>query len=860
MTPARVDDSEEIRRLQGCLNDLISVMALPALWSGQGPMQIVEALLDGMVRMLRLEFAYARLTWVFDGSLREAIRAAPPVDAADIVEIVGERLMALAHKPSFARRERITNPVGEGEVHVARFALGLFDAVGVLIVGSERADFPTQAEELVLRVAANQAAIGLQEALRLAEQQRTARDLEKRVVERTARLSALNVELRTEIEERQRTEADLVKLASLVQHSDDFIGFAGLDGYLLFLNAAGRNLVGLRDDSDITSLHVSDFAHSQDRPRVASEIWPAVVANRRWDGEICFRHFATGAPIPMHKHVFLIGEPHGGRPMVVATISRDITQRKRAEAEAIVLKDELGAELAEMRRLHQLSLRLEVGSDLLPHLEEVLDATIALQHADCGNVRLYDAETGTHDLVAQRGFGPEYGERFKSVAHKDVKCGDALARGARVVIEDMQATPLFTGGGEMVGTMSTHFRAPHRPSDRELRFTDIYARQAANVIERGRAAQALRRSEAYLAEGQKLSHTASWSVNARSGEIWWSAEHYRIFGLEPGSDHVDFAVVAMIHEDDRACASSHFQRAMRERTEYDGEFRIVRPDGSVRHCRSVGRPVFDAAGEMVEFVGTLADVTERKAAEQALAKAREDIAHVSRVTTMGELASSIAHEVNQPLAAIVTNANACAHWLAAQPANMGEARSAAQRIIRDANRASDVISHIRAFLTRGKPLKSPLRLEEVIADVANLVQEEARDKGVVLELRSAADLPGLLGDRVQLQQVLLNLIINAMEAMSGMRDRPHAIAIGAELHGDHEVRLSVRDSGPGLDPRQIERAFDMFYTTKPHGMGMGLAISRSIIESHGGRLWAAPNDGTGQTFQFTLPVDELERR
>jgi PAS domain S-box-containing protein len=691
----------------------------------------------------------------------------------------------------------------------------------------------------------------------------------------------LNVELRTEIEERQRTEADLVKLASLVQHSDDFIGFAGLDGYLLFLNAAGRNLVGLHDDADITSLHVSDFAHPRDRPRIASEIWPAVVANRRWDGEIRFRHFATGAPIPMHKHVFLIGEPHGGRPMVVATISRDITQRKRAEAEAIALKDELAAELAEMRRLHQLSLRLEVGSDLLPHLGEVLDATMALQHADCGNVRLYDAQTGTHDLVAQRGFGTECGERFKSVAHKDVKHGDALARGERVVIEDIeaaplmappraaaaaagfratQATPLFTGGGEMVGTMSTNFRAPHRPSDRELRFTDIYARQAANVIERGRAAQALRRSEAYLAEGQKLSHTASWSVNARSGEIWWSAEHYRIFGLEPGSDHVDSAVVAMIHEDDRACASSHFQRAMRERVEYDGEFRIVRPDGSVRHCRSVGRPVFDAAGEMVEFVGTLADVTERKAAEQALAKAREDIAHVSRVTTMGELTSSIAHEVNQPLAAIVTNANACVHWLAAQPANMGEARSAAQRIIRDANRASDVISHIRAFLTRGKPLKSPLRLEEVIADVANLVQEEARDKGVVLELRGAADLPGLLGDRVQLQQVLLNLIINAMEAMSGMRDRPRAIAIGAELHGDHEVRLSVRDSGPGLDPRQIERAFDMFYTTKPRGMGMGLAISRSIIESHGGRLWAAPNDGTGQTFQFTLPVDELGER
>jgi C4-dicarboxylate-specific signal transduction histidine kinase len=258
---------------------------------------------------------------------------------------------------------------------------------------------------------------------------------------------------------------------------------------------------------------------------------------------------------------------------------------------------------------------------------------------------------------------------------------------------------------------------------------------------------------------------------------------------------------------------------------------------------------------MVEYVGTLTDVTERKAAEQALAKAREDIAHVSRVTTMGELTASIAHEVNQPLAAIVTNANACVRWLAARPANMDEARTAAQRIIRDANRASEVIMHIRAFLTRGKPLMTPLRLEQVIADVAGLVLEEAREKGVGLELSAAPDLPGVLGDRIQLQQVLLNLIINGIEAMSGVNDRPRTIAIGVAPHAAREVRLSVGDSGPGLDPKDIERVFDMFYTTKPHGMGMGLSISRSIVESHGGRLWVAPNAGRGLTFQFTLPVD-----
>jgi PAS domain S-box-containing protein len=570
MTPARVDDHEEVRRLQGCLNDLISVMALPALWSGRGPMEIVEALLDGLVRILRLDFAYARLTHGFDGASRESLRTLRAAAAPLPLEVIGERFMGLLRKPPFTSREAIASPVGEGQVHVVHLPLGLLDSIGVLVVGSERADFPTRPEEVVLRVAANQAAIGLQEARRLHEQQRAGRELEKGVVERTAQLSALNAELRAEVEERHRAQADLVKLASLVQHSDDFIGFADLDGRLLFLNTAGRELVGLRDDGEEHSIHVSDFAHGDDRSRVAAEIWPAVLANRRWDGEICFRHFATGAPIPMHQHVFLIEEPHGERPRVVATISRDIT--------------------------------------------------------------------------------------------------------------------------------------------------------------------------------------------------------------------------------------------------------------------------------------------ERKAAEQALAKAREDIAHVSRVTTMGELTASIAHEVNQPLAAIVTNANACVHWLAATPANMDEARTAAQRIIRDANRASEVIMHIRAFLTRGKPLKTPLRLEQVIADVAGLVLEEAREKGVALEVSAAPDLPDILGDRIQLQQVLLNLIINGIEAMAGVNDRPRTIAIGVASHDAREVRLSVGDSGPGLDPKDMERVFDMFYTTKPRGMGMGLSISRSIVESHGGRLWVEPNEGTGLKFLFTLPV------
>jgi C4-dicarboxylate-specific signal transduction histidine kinase len=255
-------------------------------------------------------------------------------------------------------------------------------------------------------------------------------------------------------------------------------------------------------------------------------------------------------------------------------------------------------------------------------------------------------------------------------------------------------------------------------------------------------------------------------------------------------------------------------------------------------------------------VGSLVDLTDRKVAEDALRKARDALAHVARVTTMGELTASIAHEVNQPLAAVVANANACLHWLDAAPANLGEARAAATRIIRDGSRASEVTTRIRAFLTRGRLARTPLDVGEVCAEVVAMVRFDAHAKGVTLEQSSAASLPRVMADRVQLQQVLLNLIVNAIEAMACPGGAVKQVAVGTELRDGREVRVFVRDTGPGLEPDQRERIFDTFYTTKAQGMGMGLAISRSIVESHGGHLWASPNEGRGETFQFTLPAGD----
>jgi len=249
---------------------------------------------------------------------------------------------------------------------------------------------------------------------------------------------------------------------------------------------------------------------------------------------------------------------------------------------------------------------------------------------------------------------------------------------------------------------------------------------------------------------------------------------------------------------------------------------------------------------------SIAQGVERKRTEEALREARVELAHVTRVMTMGELAGSIAHEVNQPLAAVVTNANACLRWLAGATPNLDEARQAVGRIIRDGNRASDVIGRIRALVTKSGTEKARLDLNEAIQEVVSLVEGEIQKSGVALQMELATDLPQILGDRVQLQQVILNLVMNGIEALSPVTDRSRNLFIRSCQYESDRVLMAVQDSGIGLETESFDHLFEAFFTTKPKGMGMGLAISRSIVETHGGRLWAVANDGPGATFQFTL--------
>jgi PAS domain S-box-containing protein len=378
-----------------------------------------------------------------------------------------------------------------------------------------------------------------------------------------------------------------------------------------------------------------------------------------------------------------------------------------------------------------------------------------------------------------------------------------------------------------------------------------------DVTESEQAEDALRRSEAYLAEGQKISHTGSWALNVRTRELFWSPEHFRICGLDPETSEITIERAReLIHPDDRISANQAFDRAVQERIDFERHFRFVRPGGTIRYVHSLAHPVFDESGELKEYIGTVADITEQKIAEDALRQARAELIHVSRLTTMGELAASLAHELNQSLAAIVTNGDACLRWLGRPEPDLGEATSGIQRMIGDAKRAGEVIAHTRTLLKKSVGERTAIDTTEIIREVLVLVHGELERQRIVLHDHLAEDLPKVVGVRAQLQQVVLNLVINAVEAMAEVSGRSRDLVIRSrryEFENRPGLLVTVQDAGVGVAEENLNRIFEGFYTTKVQGLGLGLSISRSIIEAHGGRLWPSRNSEHGMTLQFILP-------
>jgi PAS domain S-box-containing protein len=384
-----------------------------------------------------------------------------------------------------------------------------------------------------------------------------------------------------------------------------------------------------------------------------------------------------------------------------------------------------------------------------------------------------------------------------------------------------------------------------------------YVGAVMDVTAAKRAEETLRESEAYLAEAQRLSHTGSWAWAPATGEIrYWSEENYRLQGFDPRGGQPRFeAFFQRLHPDDQASVRKTLDAAACDKSGFEFDYRIVHPGGEIRDIHLLGRPALSPSGDLVEFVGTVMDVTERKRAEQERERLRQvqaDLAHINRVTTMGELTASLAHEIKQPISAAVTDAKTCLRWLGRDNPDLTEARDAASRMVKDVMRAADIISRIRLLFQKGSLQRELVDVNELIREMFVLLRSEANRHSISIRTELAEDIPKVMADRIQLQQVFMNLMINGIDAMNGTAGKGE-LTIKSEA-GVAQLLISVIDTGVGLPPEQADQIFSAFFTTKDKGTGMGLPISRSIIESHGGRLWATGASGQGATFQFTLPA------
>jgi signal transduction histidine kinase len=391
----------------------------------------------------------------------------------------------------------------------------------------------------------------------------------------------------------------------------------------------------------------------------------------------------------------------------------------------------------------------------------------------------------------------------------------------------------------------------------ELRTAELLNANAAlkvEVAERQAAEEELRRSETLLAQGQKLSRTASWTLQPANGEMRWSAELFDMLGVDRAAAIPSFRLFRdRVHPDDRPRFDAALALAIEGSTNFSCEVRIVATDGSTKHAHALGEVNANALRGK-EVIGTVMDLTERQRTERALHDAEADLARTMRLATVAELAASIAHEINQPLAAIVVNGSACLRSLARRPAAVVDAREAASCIVADGTRAGEVIARIRGLLSKQGPHHIPLDINRVIGDVLDLSRGTIERQGIAVHTELTDSLPPALGDSVELQQVLVNLVTNASEAMTEVTDRPRVLTIRSGIDETEFVLITVEDTGIGLDPVELDRIFNSFYTTKPDGIGVGLAISRSIIEAHGGQLSASPIEPHGACFRFTVPV------
>jgi len=375
-----------------------------------------------------------------------------------------------------------------------------------------------------------------------------------------------------------------------------------------------------------------------------------------------------------------------------------------------------------------------------------------------------------------------------------------------------------------------------------------------DITKRKRAEEALKRSESFLAQAQRLSHTGSWHWNVRSGEVSWSREYCDIFDFDFEKDKPSYSLfIGRVHPEDRPRVEQLLWADVREKRDFDGEYRLLLPDGSIKYLHSLGKCLVSRSGE-VEYIGAVIDITEGKRAEEErerLRQAQAELAHMNRVSTLGELTASLAHEIKQPIGAAVTNAEACVRLFDRDQPDIPEAREAALEMVKDARRAADIIDRVRSLYQKGSCELDEVEANDIIREMVDMLQNEAKRYSVTIHADLGAGLLRIMADRVQLQQALMNLMQNGIEAM---QDTGGELSVKSCLVNDGQLLISVADTGVGLPAGDVSKIFDVFFTTKSQGTGLGLAITRSIVKSYGGQIWATRNSGPGATFHFTLPT------
>src|SRR5437867_7828950 len=845
--------ADEIKRLQACINDLISVLALPAIWGGREPSQIVSTLLDVLLGMLRLDLAYARLSDAIGGGVPiEMVRLAQGRNLTVQPQEIGHALNPWLTGDPRTSPLVMPNLLGEGTVSIAPLRLGLQNEVGVLVAGSKRSDFPTEIEMLLLRVAANQAGIGLQEARLLSEQRLAAEWLERRVVERTRRHAAVNEELRKEIIERKRIEEELRRSEAYLAegqrltHTGSWAWNIATKETVYWSHEQFR-IFGFDPEKGSPS-HQTVFPriHPEDQRWVSQTLEVAIREKRDFELE-----HRIVLPDGTMKHSHAVGHPvlnESGDLVEFIGTNMDVTERKRVE-------DSLREQASLLNLTHD-SVFVRDMNDVITYwnrgAEELYgwsreEAVGKVSHQLTQTIFPAPLEEINAELLRTGRWEGELVHTKRDGTQEVVASRWSLQR-------DEQGLP--TAILETNNDITERKRAEAELRESEKRYRHIFQTAGVSIWEEDFSqvkaaiddlkAQGVRDFSQYLAAHPEFIQQAISMVKI----IDVNDATVKLFAAQSKDELLVSLHKIFLPEAEEVFAGELIAIA-EGRTNFESETILQTLKGDkLTVLFTITFPRQPA--KLNSVLVSIMDITERKRADEALHKTQAELAHVTRVATLGELTASIAHEVNQPLAAIVTNGNACLRWLAGDSPNLDEARETARRIIRDGNRAGDVIGRIRTLLRKTGTKKELLDMNQAVREVVALAEGEVRRNGVALRTELTGDLPPILGDRVELEQVVLNLIMNAIEAMSAIGDRPRELVVRTQSGEVDQVCVTVQDSGIGLDPQSMGRIFDAFYTTKSQGMGMGLAISRSIVENHGGQLWAAPNEGPGATFQFTL--------